>query len=67
MAMQFLNLSPTDEAIAVSILINELTHNVAAIVSGYMLWFTKYQTGLLLNMLSQQCGSLIPLIQEMNQ
>ena len=68
MAVRFLNLSPTEnEAIAVSIFTNELKHNVTAIVSGYMLCFTKYQTGLLLNMLSQQCGSLIPLLQEMNQ
>ena len=56
-----------DEAIAVYILIDRSKHNVAAVVSGYMLWFTKYQTGLLLNMLSWQCGSLIFLLQRMKQ
>ena len=67
-AVWFLNLSPTgNKAVAVSILIDESKHNDAAIVSGYMLWFTKYRTGLLLNMLSEQCGSLIPLLLEMKQ
>ena len=43
MAVRFLNLSPTGtEAIAVSILINKSKHNVAAIVSGYMLWFMLF-------------------------
>ena len=68
MAVRFLNLSPTgNEAVAVSVLIDESKHNVAAIVSGYMLWFTKYRTGLLLNMLSLHCSSLIPLLLEMKQ
>ena len=66
--VRFLNPSHTgNESIALHTLINESKHNVAAIVSGYMLWFIKYQTGLVLNMFSCQCGSLIFLLQEMKQ